>query len=80
MNCKTEANRLADCHGMDRGTFERDIEMALENISKKSIIKAEVALAQLLALTIKRMNKKHLPKDEIVTEMNQIINQYFKEC
>lgn len=74
MNLKNEANRLADCREMDRETLKCDIEMAFEN----ALEKANFALEQIHAQTIKRMNAS-LPQDTAIIKIYEILTNYFKE-
>ena len=74
MNLKQEANRIADCRGMDRETLKCDIEMSLEN----AVEKATLALEQVHAWVVKRMNAK-LPQDHYVAKINEITTNFFKE-
>lgn len=71
MNCKTEAKRLAGSRKMEKPTFERDIEMALENAVAKAIETIKI----IEGLSRKRIGLR-LPKDKIVEQINQVANDY----
>lgn len=77
MNYKTEAARLAGSRKMDKDSFVKDIEMALENAADKRLKAVEDKL-RAIQRESKEALARRLPLDPPMKLISDIANDYFE--